>query len=116
MAPTPEYLSPVQQLGELGVKARKRGLTFEEFWNEAVRPDARGVVMTTTPNAPATAVRWPSNTKQREEWLEVVLDGKETWRSAYEGVSSSSEELALRTVRDMRESLEERDVGALVAA
>jgi len=119
MAPPSRWPSPVEQLRELGIEARQRGLSFEQFWTEAVRPGIEPVVQTNTPNPPAGAVLWPTDGNQRIEWREVIEEGKEMWLRAYERRAPTKREGALPMVLEMREALGDRpdsDRGALVAA
>lgn len=93
------------------VSARRRGLTFEEWWEEAVRP-GRTPVMTNTPSPPPFAVRWPSDRNDRIEWLNATVGdpeardvreregAKEGWRRAYEQQVPSRAEEALAFVAD----------------
>lgn len=94
MAPQPTYEPPHVQLGRLLLAARRRGLSFDEAWNEAVRP-GKTVVMTNTPNPPAGAVRWPSDRNDRVTWQAATLDAKDGWRRAYDREPPSKQEAAL---------------------
>jgi hypothetical protein len=81
------------------VMGRRRGLGFEEWWEEAVRPRKR-VVMTNDPDPPPHAVRWPSDRNDRVEWRDAILDAKEGWRRAYEQVERSPFDEALLVLAD----------------
>lgn len=119
MAPPTTYEKPQVQLGRLMVAARRRGLSFEAWWEEAIRP-GQSVVMTNTPNPPAHAVRWPSDRNDRLEWMAAIVGGmvevgkgpagesirewydgsKEGWRRAYEQVAPTRAEEALAFLAD----------------
>lgn len=94
MAPQPTYDPPHQQLGRLMVLARRRGLDFEAWWEEAVRP-GRPLVMTNSQHPPVGAVRWPSDRNPRVEWLAAIVGTKEAWRRAFERETPTPQEAAL---------------------
>lgn len=81
------------------VLARRRGLSFEEWWEEAVRPDA-SLVMTTHPNPPEGAVRWPTDKTDREAWRAATIEAKSGWRRAYEQARPSRAEEAIAFLAD----------------
>lgn len=98
MAPNPTYDPPNVQLGRLMVDARRRGLDFEAWWQEAVEPGKE--VLTSMDNPPAGAVRWPSDYHERGDW-KVAVDGtKEGWRRAFERHEPSAGDLALELLAD----------------
>lgn len=94
MAPARRYAPPIQQLVGLLATARRRGLTFEEAWVEALRPH-KSIVMSTTPNAPATALRWPTDKLEREAWRLALQSSRAVWQRAYEGAPVTRQERAL---------------------
>jgi hypothetical protein len=94
MAPPQRYPKPHKQLGRLMVMGRRRGLSFEQWWDEAVRPGKR-VVMTNDADPPAGAVLWPSDRNDRIEWRAAILDAEEGWRRAYERAPRTSSDDAL---------------------
>lgn len=94
MAPQPIYDPPHVQLGRLVVDAQARGLTFEEFWDEAVRPN-KTWVMTTAKAPPVGAVKWPTDRTDRESWKAAIMATKEGWRRVYDGEQATSQETAL---------------------
>lgn len=131
--PAPKrYPTPEEQLVELGHRARKEGLTFEEFWNRAV-PAAEVVIDKATGepvlddvgdpkikpsrvlprhdtvDPPEGAILWPRDTRLRRDAYEVVLSGKEIWRRSYEGLPLSRRERAIRALRPLPEDPD--DVG-----
>jgi hypothetical protein len=89
------------------VAARRRGLSFEDFWCEAMRPRA-STVMVTTPNPPAGAVRWPTDRNDRVSWQAALSSAKDGWRRAYERVERKPGEEALAYLAD--------EIGALADA
>lgn len=124
------YPSPLEQLSDLAVDAKFRGLTFEEFWTESLRPRVckrceRSTIQITCPDeecggqtvgpAPVTVtgaerpprvVRWPTDTKDRRTWLYAVDQSKDGWRRAYEGEDAPRREVALKRLRPLLDRLE----------
>lgn len=105
MAPQPTYESPHVQLGRLMVAARRRGLSFEEFWMEAVRP-RKPIVMVTHPDPPEGAVRWPTDRNQRVDWQVGISGSKEGWQRAYERRVPTRSEAALGLLAPGLEALD----------
>jgi hypothetical protein len=89
-----KYTQPHVQLGRLMVAARRRGLSFEEWWAEAVRP-GRPVVMVTDLDPPAHCVRWPTDRMDQRAWQEAILSAKDGWRRAYNREPPTAAERAL---------------------
>lgn len=87
------------------VEARRRGLTFEEWWEEAMRPGC-AIVMVTTPNPPRGAVRWPTDRNDRVNWQASLKSSKAGWRRAYERRRPTSAEAALALLAPGLEALE----------
>lgn len=88
------------------VAARRRGLTFDEFWQEAVRPQC-SIVMVTTPDPPRGAVRWPTDRTDRLNWQAAINSSKAGWHRAYERRRPSEPEAALDILRPGLAALEE---------
>jgi hypothetical protein len=82
---------------ELAREAIGRGLSFDEWWREAVRPGVRPVIRTTTPKYRWTpgCVVWPSDSQENIQWRAAILESEEGWRRAYEGWSPEPREKAL---------------------
>jgi hypothetical protein len=79
---------PHEQLVTVLVDARRRGLSSDEAWREALGK----------PSQPDVGVRLPHQTSKRREWLEVFAATREEWRRAYCGEPSSvSEALVVLT-------------------
>lgn len=78
--------------------ARRRGLTFEEFWLEAIRPD-EPVVKVTDPNPPENCVLWPTDPKDRRTWRSAILETRAGWQRAYDCESPARAEEAVGTLR-----------------
>lgn len=114
MAPRPIHDAPHVQLRRLGVVARARGLSFEEFWAQAVREHA-SLVMTNHPAPPVGAVRWPTDRNDRKAWQGAIYSAREGWMRAYEGLPALPEEGALGLLADgfaaMDEVAREREDG-----
>jgi hypothetical protein len=54
------------------------------------------LIMTTHPNPPAGAVRWPTDQFDRTTWKMAIEDSKDGWRRAYHDLPAPPEESALR--------------------
>lgn len=83
MAPPKLYKDPHEQLVELLRECREAGLRFEDAWQQVVRP-GRPLVMSTSQNAPANVVLWPTDTRERLAWRTALFAAKDTYRRAYE--------------------------------
>lgn len=94
MAPLPVHEPPHHQLSRLAEGARRRGVSFEAFWREAIRPE-RPQIMVTNASPPAGCVRWPTDPRERKAWRTAIIGTKESWRRAYELVEPRVEERAL---------------------
>jgi hypothetical protein len=81
MAPAPTYLTPARQMVELAHAARARGLSFDEWWAEAVRP-GRALMLTTSPveKRPVGCVLWPSDSYEARIWREATHSAKAGWQ------------------------------------
>lgn len=99
MAPAAIHPAPHTQMGRLMVEARRRGLSFEAWWKEAVRPGAT-LVMVNHVDPPVGAVRWPTDRPDREAWQRATMDAKEGWRRAYEREAPGRAEAALAFLAD----------------
>lgn len=114
MAPSPSYELPPVQLRRLAVAARRRGLSFEAFWVEAIRPGKKqGRVTTAHPSPPAGAVRWPSEWSEGTEWRRAVLSMRDAWCRAYVGEEPTRGERAVIALGDsigvLADVLDERE-------
>jgi len=76
------------------VAARRRGLSFEEFWREAMQTGSP-TVMVTTPHPPEGAVQWPTDRADRVNWQVALASAKDGWRRAFERLEPTPEERAL---------------------
>lgn len=106
MAPAAIHPAPHTQMGRLMVEARRRGLSFEQWWQEAVRP-GEALVMVNHPNPPAGAVRWPTDRRDRDAWQIATAEAKEGWRRAYERAPQARPESALAFLADAIGALQE---------
>jgi hypothetical protein len=96
MAARSKYPAPHEQLLVLARRARIRGLPFEDFWEEAVRPDLPPVMWQTPPEKrPSACVIWPNDTQDRNLSRAATEDARSGWRRAYEGLPPAREEVAL---------------------
>lgn len=105
MAPQPTYDPPHVQLGRLMVQARRRGLSFDEWWEEAVRPH-KPLVMTNTVDPPEGAVRWPSDRNPRVDWQVAIHGSREGWRRSFERRPPTVQEAALTLLAPGLDALE----------
>lgn len=113
MAPRPTYDSPHTQLLRLATIARRRGLSFEEFWSEAVR-EGKPLVMTNHPKPPEHCVRWPTDRNDRLSWAQAIADTKDGWRRTYERIEPLPRERAVAVLGDsigVLERLQARELG-----
>lgn len=73
---------------ELAVKARAEGMSFEDFWERAVRPGQPAL----TPRRLGKgaykdlvgAIIWPSDTAERDDAQEAMFRCKDVWGRAYD--------------------------------
>lgn len=86
------------------VLARRRGLTFDQWWAEAMRP-GQPLVMVTHPSPPAGAVRWPTDRNDRVTWQSALNGAKDGWRRAFEQRDPSPAERAVRDLGDAIDAL-----------
>jgi hypothetical protein len=85
------YPTAYAQLRAIAEDARGRGVPFEVFWDEAIRPGRRAVTWKTPPEErPPGAVVWPADSFDRA-CARAALDDPVVvaeWRSAYAGEPS----------------------------
>ncbi|MCA1571171.1 MAG: hypothetical protein LC798_12810 [Chloroflexi bacterium] len=116
--PAQSRYEPVHvQLRCLAARARARGLTFADFWREALRParcarcevetllskcpschrrlNAQAAFTSVDRHAPETAVRFPTDTADKRASIAALEATKEGWRRAYAGDEPVSSESAL---------------------
>lgn len=98
------YLAPHEQLRALGMKAQRRGVTFEDFWQQALRPGEPLVttetVKTISPS-PIHAIVWPKDSGDRANAMAAIRGTEEGWRRAYEGVPPNNGEVALTVLNQL---------------
>jgi len=122
--------SPFVQLRELAVAARNRGLTFDEFWEEAVpspklrkRPGRKakldeddgppmpvGLPILGTPGDPG-AVHWPADTLARKQSYAVVIELRDAWARAYDRIEPTRAERALGAIAEPEDVRRKRGSG-----
>jgi hypothetical protein len=114
MPATQKYPSPPEQLRRLAEEARAEGKPFDEFWAAAIPPlvgvpiKVKGEIVawkeeddgsplqrpaTKLPRVddeeiPPGAIRWPSDTFDRNCWYRAILDMEDHWRRLYEGLDA----------------------------
>ena len=67
---------------------------FELAWAAAVDPPG-AAVLTSTRDAPAGAIRWPSDTETRRVRRHAVMATRAAWHRAYERATPTRGDLAL---------------------
>jgi hypothetical protein len=101
---------------ELGRAARAEGLSFEDFWQRAVRPDLPAL----TPRrlgkgnyaALDKAIVWPSDTAERADAQAAMMRSEGTWRRAYNLEPATPGDLAMAALHAMHT---EKDTGGIEA-
>lgn len=104
MAPTPTHESPQVQLGRLMLAARRRGLDFDTWWDEAVR-EGQALVMTNYEVTygkppPAGCIRWPTDRNDRVAWQFGIRESKEAWRRVYERAEPTPGDRAIAVIAE----------------
>lgn len=108
MAARAKYPASHEQLSALARLARLEGLSFEEFWARAVRPEERPVTWASAPgDRPGGCVVWPRDTTDRNISIAATLGARDGWRRAYEGLTPTRQEAALSVIRPALEALAE---------
>jgi hypothetical protein len=80
----------------LARSARALGMTFDEFWDRAVRPHRPPITMKKpVEDRPPDAVAWPRDSRDRDFWISATNAAKEGWRRAYDGEPPTTAEIAL---------------------
>ncbi len=114
-----QHPAPHEQLRDLGIQARREGLSFETFWERAVRPGMSPVITTETKDPPPNAVIWPRDSTDRNNSMAAIRSTEETWRRAYERRPPTPSEGSLGILRHLLAEgvggIEERSEVALVA-
>lgn len=86
MAARQKYPTAHDQLRVLAVTARAEGLSFECFWERAVRPGRPPVTWRTPPaRRPEGCVVWPNDTFDRQTSVGATLDPvvRSGWERSY---------------------------------
>lgn len=99
MAPPAIHVDPLVQLSHLAVIARRRGLSFGQFWTEAVRENAP-LIMVNHASPPEGAVRWPTDKAARLPWMRAVYATRDGWERSYNRVPAQKCERALSLLGD----------------
>lgn len=82
---------------ELAAAGRRAGLTFDEWWEEAVRPGLPPVITTNRREIrPERCVVWPSDSQDCKSWRVATEDVRDGWRRSYEQIRPERREAALR--------------------
>lgn len=104
MAAARKYPRPDEQLVAILAAARRRGLSFEEAWDEAVRP-ARPV---SSPTRPPTAVGFPADFPERAAWKDALAATRSAWERAFNREPPSAVDVAMEMLRPLLAELAER--------
>lgn len=90
------YPTPTTQMHELGRLARARGLDFETWWLEAIRP-GRTPIISTTPveKRPEGCVVWSSDSAESRSWRDAIRDTKDAWGRSYDGMDPTAADRAV---------------------
>lgn len=104
MAPAPTHESPQVQLGHLMIDARRRGLEFDAWWEEAVRED-KPLVMTNYEAtygkpAPPGCIRWPTDRNDRRAWQFGIRESRAAWKRVYERADPTPGDRAMSLIAD----------------
>jgi hypothetical protein len=89
------YDAPHEQLRQLGVEAKREGISFKDFWERSVRPGVSPLITTETPAPPTYAVVWPRDSGDRANAITAIRGTEDGWRRAYEEVPPAPRETAL---------------------
>lgn len=121
MAARAKYPAPHEQLSALAREARLAGISFDEFWEEAIRPGQSPVTWQTPEDLrPYGAVIWPRDTTDRNISIAATLGAREGWKRAYDRLPPHKGEKALARLRPGLEALAEvselRSEGEIMAA
>lgn len=86
----------------LAQAARNRGMTFDAFWEEAVRP-GKTIYTWGKPSAPRReipggVVIWPQDSDVRQDLRAATLGARAGWKRAYEGLAPTRAEKALAAI------------------
>jgi hypothetical protein len=96
-----QHPAPHEQLRDLGIQARREAVSFEAFWERAVRPGMSPIITTETKDPPSNAVIWPRDSTDRNNSMAAIRSSEETWRRAYEGAPQTSAERAFGVLREL---------------
>ncbi|HEX7088748.1 MAG TPA: hypothetical protein VF192_01360 [Longimicrobiales bacterium] len=108
-----KYPTAHEQLRLLAEAARRDGLSFQRFWELAVRPGQPAITWSTPAGErPPRCVVWPRDTTDRKLSIAATLGAKDGWRRAYEGVPPSGPEKALQLLAPLMQSLEHAVLGS----
>lgn len=112
MAARQRYPAVHEQLVVLAQAARDGGLSFDVWWDAAVRPGRPPVTWRTDPAfRPGGCVVWPNDTADRQVALAVHGDPVvvEAWRRAYDRLPATRRDSALRLLAPVLERAQARD-------
>jgi len=97
------YAAPHEQLRDLAIEARREGLSFEEFWERAIRPGKSPLVTTETvrtTSPPTGALVWPKDSADRANAIAATNFAKDFWHRAYDRMPDTKGEAAFATLRE----------------
>lgn len=96
MAAKRRYATVPEQMVFLAQEARREGLSFEDWWDRALRPGRPPILVTMKQPWPTGCVVWPSDSWDRNGWRDATLQIKEGWRRAYNQDPATPQENAIR--------------------
>lgn len=106
------YPSAWTQLRELAVMARAAGKTFDQFWEDAVRPNLPPVRWKRPEDWLPGAVVWANDSKTCQDDRAAVLATRDAWESAYTGGRRLSGERGLAYLASLIEGRERAEAVA----
>lgn len=102
-----KYPVPHEQLYALAVVARRKGVDFDDFWEEAIRPGLPAVTWAKAEELrPVGAVVWPSDTADRAIAVAATIGARVGWRRAYDKLPLKPREAALERIRPVLEGID----------
>lgn len=116
MAARRKYSSPAEQMGRLARVARGKGLSFDDWWAESVKPGGK-LISSTCPAWKHTpgCVIWPSDSQDSIIWREATAAAKDGWRRAYELMEPTRGEKALTVLGPLLDQLADPGVELIAA-
>jgi hypothetical protein len=110
MAAPAKYPTVPDQMRALAREARARHWPFELFWTTALRPGKGPITVRSDPaTRPAGCLLWPTDAVDRRAWRTALMDAKDVWQAAYEGLEVDSRVSAFGRLRAHLQSATDPD-------